>query len=153
MAQIHVAVDTPVAAEDVLGAAIDFSSHRLEVWPTIDPAVYRVVDQGDHCAVVREGSDVFGGIWAEEQYDWSEPGVVRATIRDSNTFVTGGTWELRAKPDGEGTHVELIWHREGKGLKGHLVVAGMRVAGARRLRDGLKQTLDIVAAHDLRPKA
>jgi hypothetical protein len=112
--------------------------------------VYRVVSQGDHCAVVREGTDVLGGIWAEEQYDWSEPGIVRATVRDSNTFVAGGTWEMRVQPDGEGSHVELIWHREGKGIKGRVVVTAMRLTGSRRLRAGLEQTLDIVAEHTLR---
>jgi hypothetical protein len=150
MAEIHVAVDTPLSTDEVLGAATDFSAHRLEVWPTIDPAAYRVLSQGDRCAVVREGTDVLGGVWAEERYDWSEPGVVRATVRDSNTFVAGGTWEMQVKPEGGGSHVELVWHRRGKGLKGRAVVAGMRLMGARRLRAGLEQTLDIVAAHTAR---
>ena len=151
MAEIHVAVDTSLSAREVLGAATDFTAHRLEVWPTIDPAVYRLLSQGDQCAVVREGTDVLGGIWAEERYDWSEPGVVRATVRDSNAFVAGGTWEMRVKPDGEGSHVDLVWHRQGKGLKGRAVVAGMRLMGARRLRESLEQTLDIVAAHTVKP--
>ena len=54
------------------------------------------------------------------------------------------------KPDGEGSLVDLVWHRQGKGLKGRAVVAGMRLMGARRLRESLEQTLDIVAAHTVR---
>jgi hypothetical protein len=150
MAEIHVAMHTSLPAADILWAATDFSAHRLELWPTIDPAIYQVLSRSDTGAVVREGTDVLGGVWAEEQYDWTEPGIVRATVRDSNAFVAGGTWEMRVRPDDEGSNVELIWHREGKGIKGRVVVTAMRLMGARRLRAGLEQTLDIVAEHTLR---
>jgi hypothetical protein len=83
-------------------------------------------------AVVREGTDVMGGIWAEERYDWTEPGIVRATVRDSNAFVAGGTWEMRVRPDNGGSNVELIWHREGKGIKGRVVVTAMRLSAGGR---------------------
>jgi hypothetical protein len=84
MARIESELGSPLSPEAVLAKLVDFSERRPELWPAIDADVYRVHDVGDDWADVTEGTDVFGGIWARERYDWSEPGVVRATIQDSN---------------------------------------------------------------------
>jgi hypothetical protein len=145
MAEIYVAVESDLSPAVVLGAAVDFSERRLQVWPGIDPAVYKVERQGEGCALVVEGTDVLGGVWARELYEWPiDAGVVRATIQESNTFVPGGTWELRATPTAEGSHVEIEWHRQGRGLKGRVVTLGMRLRGRKRLTDGLEETLRVL---------
>jgi hypothetical protein len=145
MAEIRVHLDTSLPVDSVLGAATEFSQERLELWPTIDPAVYSVETIDDQFAIVKEGTDVLGGIWAKERYDWSRPGIVRATVQDSNIFRTGSTWEMRVQPaDGSGSHVEIVWNRQGKGLKGRFVVLMMRLTGRGRLERGLRETLAVV---------
>jgi Polyketide cyclase / dehydrase and lipid transport len=145
MAEIHVQVDSDLPPQVVLDAATEFSQERLELWPTIDPAVYAVEAVEGQVAIVREGSDVLGGIWAKEKYDWSEPGVVRAIVQESNVFRSGGTWELHARSaDGGGSHLELVWNRTGKGVKGRFLVLVMRLAGRQRLRSGLLDMLRVL---------
>jgi len=145
MAEIHVSVDSSLPPEAVLGAATDFSKHRLEIWPTIDPEVYGVEALDEKSAVVREGTHVLGGLWAKERYDWSEDGVVRATVMESNTFRTGGIWQMTVRPtDVGGSHVELLWNRRGSGLKGLVVLLAMRLTGKARLEAGLHETPRLV---------
>src|SRR5712691_439243 len=101
MAKISFSIDSDLPAERVLAVATDFSNARLQYWPAIDPNVYQVHSRSAVSADVTEGSSVMGGIWAHEAYEWSTPGVVRATVQESNVFRPGGVWELRvtAKPD------------------------------------------------------
>jgi hypothetical protein len=42
--------------------------------------VYQVHEVGPDWAEVTEGSKIAGGVWAWERYEWSAPGVVRATL-------------------------------------------------------------------------
>ncbi|HLE99192.1 MAG TPA: hypothetical protein VI540_04790, partial [Gaiellaceae bacterium] len=86
----------------VLSNLVDFGERRPELWPAIDASVYRVHTVGEDWAEVTEGSDVFAGIWARERYDWSSPGVVQATIQDSNVWHPGATWTLLAEPGRNG---------------------------------------------------
>ena len=145
MAEIQVAVESDLSPDVVLGAAVDFSERRLQVWPGMDPAVYKVERRGEGCALVVEGTDVLGGVWARELYEWPvDDGAVRATVQESNTFMPGGTWELRATPTADGSHVEIVWRREGRGLKGRVLTLGMRLVGRKRLTDSLEETLRVL---------
>jgi hypothetical protein len=102
MARVEFQVRSPLAPEAVLANLVDFSERRTQLWPAIDPRVYEVHATGEEWAEVTEGSDVMGGIWARERYDWSRPGLVEATIQDSNVWHPGGTWTLAAVSDGNG---------------------------------------------------
>jgi hypothetical protein len=54
-------------------------------------------------ADVTEGTAAGIGVnWERCRYDWSHPGVVTATVTDSNVYAfPGSSWQLRATPSGE----------------------------------------------------
>ena len=59
-----------------------------------------------------------GHVWERLRYDWSQPGAVIATVVDSNIFMPGSTWQLRATgTEGGGSRVEItaVRHLRGKG--------------------------------------
>ena len=76
MARIEFHVQAPVEPGAVLAALIDFSERRPQLWPAIDPKVYRVHEVSASSALVTEGTEVMGGIWATELYLWDGSGTV-----------------------------------------------------------------------------
>lgn len=140
MARVEFQVESPLSPQEVLANLVDFGGRRPQLWPAIDPAVYLVHEVGEGWAEVTEGSDVFGGIWARERYDWSTPGVVRATIQDSNFWHPGGTWTLRADPGPNGgSRLTVVRDRRAKNAKARLLEGLLRVAGARMLASELRK--------------
>ena len=71
---------------------------------------------------MTEGTDVLGGVWARERYDWSEPGVVRLTLQDSSDFKPGTVtvYRVTARPDG-GCHIDVEFHRSARTIRGRVV--------------------------------
>jgi hypothetical protein len=131
---IRFEVESPLEPETVLRALVDFSERRPQLWPAIDPNVYRVHDVSDSSALVTEGTDFMGGIWATELYEWNGSNTVRATIQESNLWHPGGTWELTARPrEGGGCFLEVKRDRRAKNAKGALTEFMMRLVGARLL--------------------
>ena len=155
MAKIKISTDSDVPADTLLAAIKDFSSRRPKLWPNIDPAVYKVHEVGADWADVTEGSKIAGGVWTRERYDWSVPGVVRATVQDSNIFKSG-FWEMKVRPSAGGSHIEILQDRRAKGLKGRLLGGMMTLIGRRVYRQGLDTTLAILrdeVAHGSSPAA
>jgi hypothetical protein len=131
---IQFEVESPLHPEAVLEALTDFSERRPELWPAIDPKVYRVHEVSASSALVTEGTDVMGGIWATELYEWDGSGTVRATIQESNFWHPGGTWELAAAPrNGGGSVLKVTRDRRAKNAKARVFEVMMRVVGARVL--------------------
>jgi len=140
MARIEFVVESPLSPEDVLENLVDFGERRPELWPAIDPAVYQVHSVGEHWAEVTEGTDVLGGIWARERYDWSRPGVVTATIQDSNLWRPGGTWKLDAESrPGGGSRLTVTRDRRAKSIKARLLEGVLRIVGSRMLASELRK--------------
>jgi Polyketide cyclase / dehydrase and lipid transport len=134
MATIRFQVESPLDSEHVLAALTDFSDRRPELWPAIDPNVYRVHELTNGSALVTEGTDVMGGIWATELYQWNGSTTVRATVEQSNFWHPGGTWELTAAPrDGGGSVLQVTRDRRPKNAKARVFEVMMRVVGARIL--------------------
>jgi len=75
---------------------VDFSDRRPLIWrETSHPEVYRL-----H-SLTAIGADVTEGVpvsWSREQYDWSEPGLVRLRQIDSKIARLGGTITYRITP-------------------------------------------------------
>jgi hypothetical protein len=142
MVEVRFELESALPPERVISAATDFSERRPEIWSGIDPKRYRVHTLDDRTAEVTEGGREFGGIWARERYDWSNPDMVSARVLDSNVFRSGSRWELRVTPSPTGgSRVGWTSFRRPKGLKGSLVVLALRIAGRRHLRGYLKKTL------------
>jgi hypothetical protein len=75
-----------------------------------------------------------GGIWATELYEWDGSASVRATIRESNFWHPGGTWELTASPrEGGGSILAVKRDRRPKNAKALLLEALLRFVGTRVL--------------------
>jgi hypothetical protein len=138
--RLHLVAESSAPPDRVLAAARDFSDRRPELWPNIDR--FEVHELGDDFADVTEGTNFLGDSWARERYDWSQPGMVRATTTDSNIF-RRGSWQITATPRDGGSHVEVINDREMKGLKGGVVGVAMRL-GKPMLTRQLKQFLSAV---------
>jgi hypothetical protein len=142
MVEIRFEVDTSLSPQRVRAAATDFSERRPQIWSGIDPKRFTVHALGDGTAEVTEGGREFGGIWARERYDWSDPDRVVARVLDSNIFRSGSRWELRVRPTAAGgSRVEWTSLRQPSSLKGRLVVLALRVSGRQHLRGYLQKTL------------
>lgn len=138
---IQFEVESPLDPEAVLEALTDFSERRPELWPAIDPKVYQVHEVSASSALVTEGTDVMGGIWATELYEWDGSGTVRATIQESNFWHPGGTWELTAARRNEGGSILRVTRdRRPKIAKARLLELMMRVVGPRVLAKELLKT-------------
>lgn len=133
MAAVSFTIDSPRHPDEVIGALTDFTDRRPDLWPSIDRSVYTVHEVGDGFAEATEGSDVMGGIWARERYEWSN-GHVRATLVESNFWHPGGTWQATITPhDGGGSRIEVTRDRDPKVLKARILEAMMRIVGAKIL--------------------
>jgi hypothetical protein len=146
--EVRVNAQTSAPPEAVLEGARDFSERRADVWPNVSVNHLEIHETGKAFAVVTEG--LFNGIiWERCRYDWSQPGIVTATVQDSNILKPGSTWELRALPDSGATHVEATFAREYKGdLKGRFAAALFRVAGRWLAHSDLRRALSKIEAAD-----
>jgi hypothetical protein len=125
MTELRFTIEAPVAPEVVLGALLDFTDRRPDLWPELDPEVYRVESVEGTTALVREGQRT-PRLWALEEYDWSVPGTVTWTARESNFCAPGSFMSARVEPGPDGgSLVHCTWSRTGVGAKGKLIVAMM----------------------------
>ena len=147
MPKIEFSIDSDVPADRVFAAITDFSDDRPRLWPNIAREVYELHAEGENWAECTEGGTEFGGVWARERYEWS-PGLVRATVVDSNIFKSG-VWELRVAPRDGGCHIEVLNHRRVKG-KGRAIAPVLMVVGAPLLRKGFQKTLAVLRDEPVR---
>ncbi len=146
MAKIHYEADGSVSAERFIAALTDFSERRPEMWPNLDTKFFRVLERGETWAEVQEGTDVLGGVWARERYDWSEPGRVTLTLVESPDFRPGTVIDYRvsARPDG-GCHVAVDFRRIAASPRGRFVGAVVQLTGVGRFSKDLRETLTRLA--------
>lgn len=143
MAKLHYEADGRISADRFVAALTDFGDRRPELWPNLDTAFFKLHDRGPTWAEVTEGTDIFGGVWARERYDWSEAGVVRLHLVESIDFRPGTeiVYRITARPDG-GCHVAVDFQRIAASLRGRLVGLLVQLAGARRFASDLRVTLE-----------
>lgn len=141
MTTVHTGARTTLPPERVIAALTDFSDARPSIWPSLAPGRYAVHSRGEGWAEVTEGSDFAGGVWERGRYDWSQPGVVRFDVSDSNAFAPGSSWEYRVRPDGSGSAIDLTVRRTGATAKGRVLAALMRLGGSRVLGADLRKAL------------
>jgi hypothetical protein len=142
MARFHYEAEGAITPDRFIGALTDFTSRRPDVWPNLSPKLYAVHSLGPTAAEVTEGSDVLGGVWARERYDWSTPGTVRLTLLESPSFHPGTVVEYRVTShEGGGCRVAVDFHRRARSLKGRLVGAILQLTGRGRFRGDLVETL------------
>ena len=147
MATIRYSADGAISPERFIAALTEFSDRRPELWPNLDAKFFKLHDRGETWAEVTEGTDVLGGVWARERYDWSEPGRVQLRLVESPHFRAGTTIEYRvtARSDG-GCRVEVASTRIPTSVPGRLVEWILQIIGTRRLARDLQTTLDRLEA-------
>jgi Polyketide cyclase / dehydrase and lipid transport len=113
---VRVVAATSVPPERVLAAAHDFSERRQKVFPAVSTGRLEVHELEETSADVTEGTRAGPLVnWERCRYDWSQPGVVRAPVTDSNVYdPAASSWEIRATPKDGGSQVEMAWIREFK---------------------------------------
>jgi hypothetical protein len=143
MAKLHYEADGRIGSDRFIAALTDFGDRRPELWPNLDARFFRLHEDGETWADVTEGTDIFGGVWARERYDWSEPGVVRLRLVEAVDFKPGTeiVYRVAGRPDG-GCHVSVDFQRIAASPRGRLVGFLVQVAGARRFASDLRVTLE-----------
>lgn len=142
--RFEVRAETSASPEQVIEiAGKDFSPRRAEIWPNVRMTRLTVHDRGDGYVEVTEGgTGPARFIWERSRYEWSRPGVVTATVIDSNALLPGSTFELRASPSEGGSAVEMILDRRfrhgGWGGVGYVL---NRLAGERLFASMLRTAL------------
>ena len=111
---IDIALETHLSPQAILDAAHDFSMPgRQNIFDAVQPKYFIVHSLGELRADVSEGTRA-GPIvnWERCDYDWSRPGTVVATVKDTNIYaIPGSLWELTATPVEGKTRVHVIWTR------------------------------------------
>jgi hypothetical protein len=141
MPTIRFSVTTDVAPEKFIAALTDFTSARPKIWPNLDPERYVVHAVGNTTAEVTEGASFAGGIWERGTYDWSNPGVVRFNVSQSNAFAPGSYWEYRIADVGDRTRIDVTIQRRPYTVKARLISLMLRFFGTRVFRKDLETTL------------
>lgn len=137
MTTIRIELTSTLPPERVLAAAHDFGQRRFDVWPAVRAEHFTVHSQGDKVADVTEGTPTgIGSSWERCDYDWSVPGVVVATVTDSNVYaVPGSVWQLTAAGSAGGSDVEMTWIRRFRHTpRGILFATLFRLLGRRLFR-------------------
>jgi hypothetical protein len=114
---VHVVAESTASPEQVLEAACDFTPRRADLWRDVYVEHMTIHESGETWADDTEGNP-WGPwlVWERLRYDWSQPGAVRGTVVESNLFKPGSTWEIHAKPHGDGSQVEIVAQRRLRGL-------------------------------------
>lgn len=146
MTTIRITRKCTLSAERVLFSAYDFGERRMDVWPAVRAEHFVVHSRGEMTADVTEGTPTgIGTNWERCDYDWSTPGIVVATVTDSNVYaVQGSSWQLEARAvAGGGSEVVMTWTRQFRRTpRGLLFATAFRVLG-RRLFGGYVR--DVIA--------
>ena len=146
MAKIHYEADGDIPAARFIDALTDFSERRPELWPNLDSKFFRLIERGDTWAEVTEGTDVLGGVWARERYDWSAPGRVTLTLQESPDFRPGTVIDYHVSDRaGGGCHVAVDFERIATSPRGRFVGAVVQLTGVGRFTRDLRETMSRLA--------
>jgi hypothetical protein len=144
--RIEFDVDTKLPPDKVVAALTDFTPQRPDLWPGLAREFYEVYSVGDHEAEVREGSSKPMKVWAKEHYDWSTPGTVKWTVRESNFCTPGSGVTASANPGaGGGTRIHVVWERHPSNMRGRMAIVMMGMVGRKILTGYFHKTCDEIA--------
>ncbi|HEY2902589.1 MAG TPA: SRPBCC family protein [Polyangia bacterium] len=111
---LEVTAETAANPEQVLAlAGTNFSEQRAEVWTNVDARRLAVHERGaTHVEVTEYATGIAWFAWERTRYDWSEPGLIKQVVLDSNVLQRGSWWELRVNPRaGGGSEVRMTFAR------------------------------------------
>lgn len=151
MARIELQVESRASPQQVIAALTDFTDRRPDMWPGLNPKMYRVYEVGDTWAEVQEGNSE--SIWARERYDWSVPGTVRWTVRESSFSSPGDFVEAVVSPrrDG-GSVIAVTWSRRGKTWPAKLMVGLISLVGGMPVKRSIEAGLRRIEAGSIQER-
>ena len=136
MPKFSCVLDVRDPPEKVIGAMLDFSDRRPEIWPNLSAKIYKAHSVGENTADVTEGTDIpGGGVWERVTYEWTGA-VVTSVITDSKLFQAGGMFEFRVEPHGSGSRIHFSIDRKAKTFIARLVGAFMQVSNGAPMKKG-----------------
>jgi hypothetical protein len=143
MARVEMDLETAVEPERVIGALLDFSERRPEIWPGIEPSLYEVYSVGETAAEIREGSRMPGAaVWARERYDWSTPGTVTWTVLQSNFCAPGSFVSATVdKRKGGGSRIHVVWNRTPTSFTGRLATVLIKLSGGKPVAASFRKAM------------
>lgn len=145
MAALQFHATTTATPEQFVAALTDFGPERSKVFGNSADKYLTVHSRQETEADVTEGSV---GIWERLHYDWSDPNLIVLTTTDSNVFggASGHTYTLAPRPDGR-TDVDVVIVREGKNVKGRVLVALLTSVGKPVLAKRFAGTVRAIETH------
>jgi hypothetical protein len=148
MPKVELDLETSVPPSAVRSALLDFTDRRPEIWPGIEPSLYEVYEVGDTHADIKEGSKAPGGaVWAKEHYDWSSPGVVTWTVRESNFCAPGSYVSAAIAPRGDGgSRIHVSWNRTPTSMGGRLATVLIVLTKGKPVAASFRKALDKLEA-------
>jgi hypothetical protein len=132
-----------LAPEQLMGAMVDFTERRPELWPGLSRKLYEVYEASDTSAAVKEGtSGPPFTVWARERYDWATPWQVSWVVEQSNFCAPGSGVVMTVSPATGGRSDVLIeWQREPFGWRGRIAIPMLVRNDAKMLRGFLERAL------------
>jgi hypothetical protein len=125
--------------EKVIGAKVDFSERRPEIWPNLTACLYLVHALSPRTADVTEGTALPGvNIWERVTYEWTDS-VVRGVLTDGRSFRPGGTFEFRVEPHGNGSRILNHYDRRSKTVLGRCLGAMFQLSGGAPIKRTFRQ--------------
>lgn len=123
----------------VIGAMVDFSERRPEIWPNLTAHLYRLHELGAGTADVTEGTALIGiEVWERVTYEWTDS-VVRSVITAGKIFEPGGTCDFRVEPRGDGSRISVDYHRRSKTLLGRCIGAMLQLTRGAPIKRSFRQ--------------
>src|SRR5262245_21556028 len=135
MTRFEIDFETALPPTEVIQALTNFTPQRPDIWPGLARQYYEVYSVGETSADVREGGTKPVKVWAKEHYDWSTPGTVTWTVKESDFCTPGSFVSVRADPSGAGgSKVHLTWERFPSNAKGRFIIAMMKLVGPKVIK-------------------
>jgi hypothetical protein len=143
MAKLELDIDTTLPPDKVMAALTDFTERRPDLWPGLAREYYEVYSKGEASAEVREGSVKPTRVWAKEHYDWSTPGKVTWTVKESNFCRPGSnvSAQIQAGPE-RGSRIHMVWERWPSNMKGRLIIGMLVLSRGSPITSSTKKALD-----------
>ncbi len=92
-------------------------------------------------------------VWAVERYDWSVPGTVTWTVKESNFSAPGSSVSAQVRPGpGGGSRIHVTWNRTGVDLKSRIMLWMVKLSGGRPIAASIKQGLEKMLGSERRAR-
>jgi hypothetical protein len=134
MPKVQFDIASTLPPEKIMGAMLDFSDRRPDLWPGLARKYYEVYEIGETEADIREGSGAPFNVWAREHYDWATPWRVSWTVQESNFCAPGNGVVMTVEPRPNGSNVHIDWERTPTTLKGKFIIGMIGSNGGKRLQ-------------------